>query len=423
MVFQPPRHGKSLLISAHYPAWHIGTHPDHRVIVTSHTQSLAARFAGMARDLLTQWGPTHFGVYVDPDHRARGDWQLRGFAGGLLAAGIGGPITGSGANLFIIDDPVKNDEEAISVTYRERVWNWWEATASTRLEPGGIVAVMQTRWHEDDLAGRLLKEEGRIEEGGRWKVLSLPAIAEDDDPMGREPGEALWPERWPIEALEQIRQNKTPYWWGAMYQQTPGLFGEASWPPEYFEDIWAEDWPDDFESSAMAVDPALGKGKKKGDYSAIVFAGLFEGKLYVDCRLVREPPPKLVEIALSWYAAMQPNLFACEENGFQTLLGGMFRQQRDEMGLTAFDCTPLISTGDKIVRIEAGVTPYLSRNLIRLRRDSPHTRRLFDQMREIPHGQHDDGPDGLEMAIRTLRLWNQGRGGDVAGSVLQGSPY
>jgi len=411
MVFCPPRHGKSELISKWLPAWYLGCHPDRRVILCSHTQELAADFSAEARDLLIEYGMQYFGVSVSPHARAKHKW-LTTKGGGLLSAGAGGSITGRGANLLIIDDPVKNAEEALSATYRQKSKDWWESTASSRLAPGAAVVLMNTRWHDDDLSGWLLKQEP-----DRWRVLSLPAIASVDDPIGRQEGEALWPQRWPLNIMEQIRKDKTPYWWEAMYQQRPGQYGEAAWPAEWFDEIWcpADKWPREFEASAIALDPALGRDKKRGDYSAIVFAGLHNKQVYVDCHLCRDAPPVLVEKALTWCAMRQPDVFACEQNGFQELVGAMLTRRAAEMGLLTFNCRAIQNTGDKISRIEETLTGLLSRGKLKLREGSPHTRLLFDQLRAIPNGDHDDGPDGTEMAVRVLAEYVQGPAERVTG--------
>jgi hypothetical protein len=129
----------------------------------------------------------------------------------MTTAGVGGPITGRGAHLLVIDDPVKNDEEARSPTCRQKQWDWWQSVASTRLRPGGLIVIIQTRWHRDDLTGRILKHAKN--NGQRWRVVSLPALAGEDDPLGRAPGEALWPEMYPRERLLRIRAGRTAYYW------------------------------------------------------------------------------------------------------------------------------------------------------------------------------------------------------------------
>lgn len=234
LVTLPPRHGKSQLCSRYFPAWYLGTHPDHRAILCSYEANFAADWGGRARDVLTEFGSL-FNITVRADSSARDDWNIFGFEGGMVTAGVGGPITGRGANLFIIDDPVKNAAEASSETYRQRTWEWWTSTALTRLEPDGIVLVVMTRWNEDDLGGRLVKQdiEGDGDENEKWEVLNLPAIAEENDAMGRKPGEALWPERWPLKKLLARMRRLGTYVWNALFQQRPA-------PPEgnYFKRTW-----------------------------------------------------------------------------------------------------------------------------------------------------------------------------------------
>ena len=131
--------------------------------------------------------------------------------GGMTTAGVGGPITGRGAHLLVIDDPVKNDEEARSPTCRQKQWDWWQSVASTRMLPGGLIVTIQTRWHCDDLTGRILKHAHS--NGQRWRVVSLAALAGEDDPLCRAPGEALWPEMYPRDRLLRIRAGRTAYYW------------------------------------------------------------------------------------------------------------------------------------------------------------------------------------------------------------------
>lgn len=223
MVTMPPRHGKSLLCSLYLPAWFLNTNPDKRVILCSYGDDYASEWGRKVRDLINQqqeW----LRIRINDTSKAANRWDIAGHRGGMVTAGVGGPITGRGAHLLIIDDPVKNDEEASSAVDREKKWDWWRTTAQSRLEPGGSVVVIQTRWHEDDLGGRLLREEGRAEDGGRWVLLNLPALAEENDALGRLPGEALCPERYDEAHFAQLTDpehgigNKA---WSALYQQRP----------------------------------------------------------------------------------------------------------------------------------------------------------------------------------------------------------
>jgi len=231
MVFMPPRHGKSEMISKYFPAWYLGHHPDHRIILSSYEADFAASWGWKARNILEEYGRDIFGVSVASDSSARNRWDIAKHAGGMNTAGAGGPITGKGAHLFIIDDPIKNSEEAHSEVKREKLWEWYQSTAYTRLEPGGAIILIQTRWHQDDLGGRLLSE---MERGGeQWEVLNFPAIAEENDMLGRKVGDPLWHDRYNLQSLENIRETVGQYYWYAMYQQSPytktgGLF-ERTW--------------------------------------------------------------------------------------------------------------------------------------------------------------------------------------------------
>ena len=194
LVTMPPRHGKSELCSVYLPAWYLGNYPERRIILASYESDFAASWGRRVRDVLEQHGQHLFEVSLRADSAAAYRWDLDGYTGGMIAVGVGGAATGRGADLFIIDDPVKSPEEAQSQTMSRRIWDWYRGVARTRLEPGGAMLLIMTRWSEDDLAGRLLADR----DGEAWEVLNLPALAEDDDPIGRVPGEALWPERFPL---------------------------------------------------------------------------------------------------------------------------------------------------------------------------------------------------------------------------------
>lgn len=202
-------------------------------MLCSYAAEFAASWGRKTRDVIAEHGPYVFGVRVREDVAARDEWEIEAFRGGewhkteggMKTAGVGGPITGRGANVIIVDDPIKNAEEAFSTTYREKTWDWFNSTLMSRLEPGGRVVIILTRWHEDDLVGRLKKQ---MEEGGeQWDIINLPALAEPDDLLGREEGEALWPTRYDAETLNQIREKRGEYWFSALYQQKPVPTGAA----------------------------------------------------------------------------------------------------------------------------------------------------------------------------------------------------
>jgi predicted phage terminase large subunit-like protein len=311
----------------------------------------------------------------------------------MSTAGVGGPMTGRGAHLLIIDDPVKNAEEALSATTRENHWDWWQSTASTRLEPGGVVIGIMTRWHEDDIFGRLLKG------GGQIRRLTLPALAEPGDVLGRQPGEALWPERYPVARLEQMRRERSEYWWRSMFQQRPGKWGESKWGQYLGDKVTAARWPDAFEFGVVAVDPSLGADDRKGDFSAIVFVGRASGRLWVDADIRRRSETEIAADAIGMYARHKANLMVLEGNGFQRVLGESFQSAAMSHGIM-LPLQTVINTGNKILRLSS-LGPLLAADMFRFS-DSQGSRLLLDQLGEFPRGDHDDGPDALEMAVRTL---------------------
>jgi predicted phage terminase large subunit-like protein len=218
-IFLPPRHGKSFICSERFPVWYLGRNPDHWIILSSYGQSLSNRFSKRARDLMedpatTKTFPT---LEIDKDKRAVEEWETTQ-GGGYKAVGVGGPTTGTGANVLIIDDPFKDWEEANNQNQRDQIWDWYTSVAMTRLAPESGVILIQTRWHEDDLAGRILKlDEAGVE---KWKVLRYPAICEEDEEH-RKIGDALHPDRYPITKLNAIKEVQSERIWHALYQQNP----------------------------------------------------------------------------------------------------------------------------------------------------------------------------------------------------------
>lgn len=226
MIFMPPRHGKSELASVRFPAWYLGRNPTHQIITASYAHKLAAKFGRQVRNLIAtrEYQAAFPGITLSEDSQAK-DLFNTNHGGAYMATGVDGSVTGNGGHLVSIDDPVKGRQEGDSETSQETAWDWYRGDLYTRLMPGARIVVTQTRWNEADLAGRILESEGRIEEGGQWTVLDLPAI--------NERGEALWPQWYPIEALERIKAAIGPREWSALYQQKPqpdeGTFFQRAW--------------------------------------------------------------------------------------------------------------------------------------------------------------------------------------------------
>lgn len=233
MIFLPPRHSKSMTVSETFPSYFIGRDPNRRVILTSYGDTLARRFGRANKTKLQEFGNDVFDITLDRGNSSVTNWGIAGHRGGMISAGIGAGITGEGADLLIIDDPVKNRQEADSATYRDRIWSEWQNTLRTRLHPGGAVIIILTRWHEDDLAGRLLNPEyGEVED---WDIVQLPALAEEGDLLGREIGEPLWPEvGFDLAWAESTKTAVGSRTWASLYQQRPspaegGLIKRSWW--------------------------------------------------------------------------------------------------------------------------------------------------------------------------------------------------
>lgn len=247
MLLMPPRAGKSEIASKTFPAWHLGRNPSHEIIACSYNLDLAMDFSKKIKVVLDSDAFQHvFPARLDPDNRSSASWGLHKEVGGYVAAGVGGGITGKGAHILIIDDPVKNAEEADSAVSREGIWDWYGSAAYTRLAPGGGVLVVMTWWHDDDLAGRLqVAMRSDDPDVDQFVIVKYPAIAEFDEyldpvsdqivrlspdqvpdsnldliPLRRE-GEALHPERFDVKALRKIRATVPPRFWSALYQQNP----------------------------------------------------------------------------------------------------------------------------------------------------------------------------------------------------------
>lgn len=413
IVSMPPQHGKSELCSRYLPAWYVGVHPERRVILTSYEADFAASWGRKARDLLEHFGWL-FGIRVSRRSSAANRWDLQCHDGGMMTAGVGGPITGKGAHLLIVDDPIKNDEEARSATCRQRQWEWWQSVASTRLRPGGLIVVIQTRWHRDDLTGRILEQAKR--QGHFWRQIKFPAIAEEDDVLGRQPGEPLWPEMYSAERLATVKAGRTPYYWQALYQQNPVGEGSAEWPAEWFgPDIWFNERPP-HGVKVIALDPSKGVESKFGDYSAFVMAQLHDGVFYVDADLAIRNCAIIAETALQLQRQFRPDAFGIEVNQFQQLLADEINRLSRERAIPM----PLYTITNQIkkeVRIRT-LTPWLAQGRMRFKGDSPGARLLVEQLRDFPLGDHDDGPDALEMAIRLIAELAQPQEEVVVGSIF-----
>jgi predicted phage terminase large subunit-like protein len=394
VIEMPPRHGKTELIARWFPAWYLGLFPDKQVIYVSNQQRRASKYGRFVRNALNEHG-WMFPVKVAQDSSAAVGWAIEGHEGGMQAAGVHTELSGEGASVLIVDDPIGNSSTAFSEIERDNLWEWFQSTASTRVEPEGAIILIMHRWHGDDMAARF-KEQYK-EQG--IKILSFPAIGDD--------GAALWPERWPLAKLIARRETVSPYWWNALYQQNPTRQGQAAFPDEYFnyEGFWFTDWPD-CSPRVVSLDPSKGR-TDRSDFSAFVAlgAGVNDGgDLYCQADIARRPTPKIVEDAIQILLDVDPASFTVEDAGYQNLILPLLDAALAKRSVPRPERFRGLSHENinKEIRIHR-IAPFLANRIIHFH-DDPMTRLLVQQLREFPLGSHDDGPDALEMAIRDIQI-------------------
>jgi predicted phage terminase large subunit-like protein len=405
VITAPPRHGKSTVTSLYLPAWFLGTFPERRVILASYEADFAATWGQKTRQLLEDHGRSLYGVRVDDSSRAASRWDLHRLPGGMITAGVGGPITGRGAHLLIVDDPLKNAEQALSPTIREKQWEWWLSTARTRLEPGAVVVVVMTRWHEADLAGRLLG--GSLNGGDPVTEIRLPALAERNDRLGRKPGEALWPERFDRDYLDQTRKVQGPYWFSAMYQGRPtpdegGIFDRKDF--RYFEvegdravlrrlDGSRKKFATGLCKKFQVVDLAASE-KETADYTVMTEIWVTPEKDMLVNSVVRERVAVPDQPAFFWrHHANCPVKF--EAIGYQTgIIQTMLRE--------GFPASPVSPDKDKVTRAGAAGALYRGGKVYHRAR-APWLVDFEAELLAFPAGEHDDQVDTIAYAANALQ--------------------
>jgi predicted phage terminase large subunit-like protein len=389
MIFCPPRHGKSELVTVRFPAWYLERHPDRRVIIGSYNQLLADRFSRKVRRIAAQR------IALSPERKAVSDWETLA-GGGLRAVGVGSGVTGQGGNLIIIDDPTKSREEANSEAYRAKVWDWFTDDLYTRLEPGAAMVLIMTRWHTDDLAGRILASPGASE----WTVINLPALAEAGDPLGRSEGEALCPERYDEQQLATIREALGSSF-TALYQQRP-----AAQEGELFKREWWRyyDAPPAFRRIVQSWDTSF-KTSASNDYSCCTTWGETDTGFYLlDVWKRRVEFPELKRMVQALAETYKPHAVLVEDKASgQSLIQEL---QRD----TSLPILPVKVDADKFARA-AAVTPLIEAGRVHLPQGAPWLAEFLDSLATFPNGAHDDDVDSVSQALGWLsprRLPHQG---------------
>ncbi len=394
-IFMPPGAAKSTYASILYAPWHFGQFPDHCLIAASHTQELAEKWGRRVRNLLIQHSLI-LGTALASDSQAAGRWETE--AGGeYFAAGVGGSITCRRAVLVVIVEPVRSREDADSELIRDKTWDWYKSDLYTRLKPGGRIILIQTRWHEDDLAGRVLED---MKAGGdQWEVVSLPALAESDDPLGRVPGQPLWPEWEDLGELERKRRAVGPRDWSALYQQRPapedGNYFRASWLKPYVTQP-----PLDTLAVYGASDYAV--TANGGDYTVHVVVGVDpEGHMYLlDLWRKQAASDEWVEAFCDLVVAHKPIGWAEEQGQIRAGVGPYLdRRQRERKAWASRRDFPV--RADKAVRAQS-IRGRMAIDGLYVPGGAPWLSDLRSELLAFPAGKHDDIVDALGLIGQLL---------------------
>ncbi|MBA3366138.1 MAG: phage terminase large subunit [Actinobacteria bacterium] len=389
MLFMPPRHGKSLHVSQGFPAWYLGRRPRDQVILASYASELAEENSRRVRRFVSD--PRFpFAATLSAESTAVNRWHLEQ-GGAVIAAGVGGGITGFGAHLLIIDDPVKDRAEADSETTRNRTFSWYSEVAQTRLMPGGVVLLTMTRWHADDLAGRLLASRG----GDAWTVLRLPALAVDEDPLGRPEGEPLWPAWFPADALPSVELGAIDSRaFAALYQQRPTLeqggILRRDWLAARYDTL-----PGGLRL-VQAVDSAFKTGVS-ADFSVIA-TWATDGKIFyvIDVWRRRVEFPELVREITSHALEHGPEAIAIEDAA-----SGQSAIQELRAN-TNLPIIPVRPQGSKESRL-AAVSGLFEAGKVLLPQNAAWLGAWIEEHVEFPQGRHDDMVDTTSLALSRIR--------------------
>lgn len=400
----PPRHGKSELASIKFPAWFLGRHPDKEIITASYSAELATDFGSKTRDLVnSEEYKMIFNVELREDSQSKAKWVTKE-GGSYTSVGVGGALTGRGANILLIDDPIKSREEADSELIRDKIWEWFRSTAYSRLEPNGAVIVIMQRWHKFDLIGKIISEFGDRTDID-LDIISLPAIAIKDEASKfdrRKAGEALWPQRYSKEALASIRATVGEMAWAAQYQQEPILQENQEFRSEYFRYFEEGDLLNKVMNFTITVDLATGdKEVKRGDSTVITTVGkeISRPEWYiVDVTEGRLDPLQTCDALFSLWYKYRPDRILIEDNGYQKTFKFWLEEEMKKRG-TYLPIQTVTHNTQKEKRIR-GLVPMYKTGVIYHRR---HYLKLESELLNFPYGEHDDCPDSLAMMLEVIK--------------------
>ena len=389
----PPQHGKSMTITETLPSWYLGRNPDKRVIEISYSEDFAQLFGRRNRDKIQRAGDI-FGVALSRSTSSATEWEIEGHAGGMISRGILSGVTGRPADLMIIDDPIKTRQEADSETIRERIWDEWESSFRTRLQAGAKVILIQTRWHEDDLAGRMIQREPNVE------VINLPCEAEENDPLGRPVGAALAPEigkddRWLADFKRGFLGSQGSRAWTALFQGHPtsqegNLIKREWW--RYYDALPR------LAEVLISVDAAFKDGDDN-DYVAVQAWGKTGPNMYLldATKKHLDFPGTLREIRAMRRRWPEARIILVEDKANGSAVVQILR--REIPGVI-----PVNPEGGKVARANA-VSGAIESGNVYLPRNAPFTGDFVDECSSFPLGEHDDQVDAMTQALNRFIYW------------------
>jgi len=397
MIFMPPRHSKSFTVTESFPSYFLLKNPDKRVICAGYGDVLAKKFGRENRKKISEFGVRLFGLELAPDQSAAGNWGIRGHSGGLISTTIMGGATGHGADLLIIDDPIKNALEANSIAYKDRLFEEYNRTFRTRLHSGGSIILIQTRWTEDDLAGKLLNSNEE-----NWDVISLPAICEHEKDLLQRPiGAPLWPEHgYDAAWAESTKRNIGSYVWNAMYQQRPSAIEGNLFKREWWKYYIA--MPSSFDEIIMSADCAF-KGNDDSDYVVIQVWGRKGAMRYLIDQVRDKMTFSGTIVAMRNLSAKWPNAYCKlvedKANGTAVI---------DTLKSEITGLIPVNPEGGKIVRAQA-VSPAVEAGNIYIPAPAiaPWINDFIEEFASFPNGTHDDQVDSMTQANIYFNKANQ----------------
>jgi predicted phage terminase large subunit-like protein len=388
----PPRHGKSRLCSQWLPVWFLKKWPYKHVILCSYSAGFAAYWGGEVRNTIIA-NKAELDLEVSYDTKSKAEWRIKGYGGGMLSAGVAGPITGHGGDLLIIDDPIKLQNEALSETIRESQKQWYRSTFRPRAEPNASIILIMTRWHEDDLAGWVQSTEEEVDDDipqDPWEVINIPALAEEDDPLGRKEGEALWPDRFDRNALAKLREAMGSYWFSAEYMGRPkpegGNILEEAWFGYYTEEGNPLSIDVPIQHCIQIWDTAFEEGETHSRSACVTIIENRHGYYIMDVWAERVEFPELVKNTKAKYQQWLPERIYVE---YKASGHSLVQQLRRD---TKLPIIPVKAVGSKEARVHA-ISGTVEAGRVFLPTRAPWLSEFLHEVCTFPAAKTDDITD------------------------------